>query len=72
MKIEQIAEQIKSANPSKRFAIAQNQSAIGMWDDALSRFVSIVEATITGHFVYTEGRECLVNGKQLDRNWQAI
>lgn len=69
----ELATELATKNTDTRFAIAENQSAIGIWDEKLNRFVAIIEKAITGHWIYTGGTELpLVKGQRIERNWQEV
>jgi hypothetical protein len=69
---KELAAKLITANPGKRFAIAENGNGIGIFSEAEQRFIAIVEKTIVGPWVWTEGMELLVNGARLERHWQEI
>jgi hypothetical protein len=71
MSAHELANQLATANPGKRFAVSAKGDGVAMFCESIDRFHAIAENTITGQWVRTEF-ECLVNGQRIERNWQEL
>lgn len=61
---EEVAIRYADANPGKRFAAAENGSAVAIFDEGKQGFVPILERTLFGTFV--EG------GVNVPRDWKEV
>jgi excisionase family DNA binding protein len=62
----------REGNPGGRYAVSRDGNAVGEWDTGRERFVMVLSRALTGEWVWTGGRELLINGSPpyADGDWR--
>lgn len=70
----ELAVGLHKANPGMRFAVSHNANTVGVWNPAVNRFTAAYEHAINGCWVFTEGKDYLINGNPsyTDDQWVEI
>lgn len=61
---DQVLTMVREKNPTRRFAKNTKEDLLGLWSDALGRFVVVASLSITGEWVSLP-YEILANGQPM-------